>query len=129
MKTVPGVDRHRQAELARSRPHLGQPGIIGQQELAEIVPDVQAEVLPDLHALRAGRGAPPEALAQPFGESRRGRLGPVEVTEGREAPGVRAIVAVEVRLELVAPSPVEVHDRAHAAGIYHGEELVEVRPR
>ena len=39
-------------------------------------------------------------------------LRPVEPAEGREPAGVGAVVAIEVRLELVAPSAVEVDDRA-----------------
>ena len=54
------------------------------------------------------------------------QLAPVDVAERQEAPRVRAVVAVEVGLELVAPAAVEVHDRLDVERVHQRQQLADV---
>ena len=58
-----------------------------------------------------------------------GEPGPIEMAERREAAGVRVVVPVEVRPELVSPSAVEVHDRVDVARCHVAEQRADVRRR
>ena len=63
--------------------------------------------------------------------SKPGRLdrAQVDVAEREEAPGVRAVVAIEVALELVAPEAVEVDDRLDAGLVERRDQLADVGDR
>ena len=80
-----------------------------------LVGDAEAEVLPDLEAARAGVARAPQARDQHLGvEAGPADGAQVDVAERDETARVRAVVAVEVALELVVPEAVEVDDRLDA---------------
>ena len=110
------VDEHRAAPARRPR---RTPGRAARRRAARArrsssrMPE--PEVLPDLEAARAGVARAPQALDEHVGvEARAADGAQVDVAERDEAAGVRAVVAVEVALELVAPEAVEVDDRLDA---------------
>ena len=49
------------------------------------------------------------------------------MAKGDEAAGVAAIVALQVRLQLVAPAPVEIDDRAQVGGVHVRQQARDVR--
>jgi hypothetical protein len=120
------VDRDRQTSLAGRLPHVVEAPIVGEDELAPVVPDVQAEVFPDLEPLRPGRDRASQRVDEPPVEPRPIRLAPVELTERREASRMRPVVAVEVGFELVLPSAVEIHHGGDVHLHERREELVHV---
>ncbi len=102
----------------------------GSTSCAALVADAEAEVLPDLEAARAGVARSPQALDEDIGvEARAADRAQVDVAERDEAAGVRAVVAIEVALELVAPEAVEVDDRLDADLVERRDQLADVRDR
>ena len=119
----------RHAEVPGGVPHRREPRVVGQQQLTIASRRSQPEVLPHLHAQGAGfrrRGGFRRRCVRPIRRptaptSRDGRTS----RTGR----MRPVVAIQVLLELVAPAPVEVHDRLDVAGVHHVEKLPDVGAR
>ncbi len=126
---VGGVDEHRHACLRGDAPDRCQPLVVGQEQLAALVGEAEPEILPHLEPPGAGGQRAPQAARQALAESRRRRLGPVEVAEGREAARPASVVAPQVGLELVAPEPVEIDDRPHVDGVHVGQQARDVGHR
>ena len=108
-------------------PHVREAVVVGHQQCIRVIPDPQTEVLPHLHSLARRRRPSAAGFDEPVGEVRLRCHRPVEVTEGRETSGMSAVVPIQVRLELVAPSPVEIHDRGQVARVHQRDEVVDVR--
>ena len=123
---VGGVDEHRHTLLGGHVPHRRQPLVVGQQEPAALVGEAEPEILPDLESPGAGSQRAPQAVRQALTEPRRRRLAPIEVAEGDEAPGVTAVVAFQVGLELGAPASVEIDDRPQVERVHVGQQAGDV---
>jgi len=123
---VGGVHHHRQPEGARRLPHRREERIVAADAAAVDLP-AQAEVLPYLQAARAGACRFLERSHQRRGSAGPVELRPVEVAEREEPARMGAVVAIEVVLQLAAPTAVEVHDRLEVAVVHHLEERVDPR--
>jgi hypothetical protein len=117
------VDQDGQAEIPGCGPQPGEARVVGQHELAVRVAHAEPEVLPHLQAARPGACRRLQARHQPL---RPVDVGPVDMAEREEAPGVRAVVALEVGLELGTPAAVEVHDGLEVQLLHQREQRGDV---
>ena len=127
------VDEHGEIQLAGRREDRREPLVVGQHQRAALVDDAEAEVLPDLEPARARRRASAAGSPTRTPASKPGRPIARRSTwqNVRKRPGMRAVVAVEVALQLVAPEAVEVDDRLDAGLVERRDQLADVgdRPR
>ena len=126
---VRDVDHDRQPERTCHIPHVGETLVVGEQPLAVLVVDREPEILPDLDATRAGIGRHPQLPLDPVRPAGLGASGEIEVAERREPARMGAVVPVDVRLQLVAPPAVQVHDRVDVGRIHVGEQRPDVAGR
>ena len=101
--------------------------IVGHDQGSGLVPDVQTEVFPYLHASGALLGRAFQVPTETVAEAGGCGFAPVELTEGKESPFVGPVVAIEVVLELLPPSAVQIDDRPHVAGVHELEERPDIR--
>ena len=86
------------------------------------IAQVQAQVLPDLHAGRARVGASAQPGREPLPEPRRGQLPPVQVTAGGEPARVGVVITGQVAGQFRPPAAVEIDDAADVALVHLGHE-------
>jgi hypothetical protein len=116
------VHEHRDAGPGCDRPDVAQPFVVEEEQLAALVPNPQADVLPHLEATRAAADRVLERRRQPARPARLLAGRPVQPGERDEPSRMGAVVAVEVGLQLAGPAAVEVHDRLDAGSVHRGDQ-------
>ena len=112
---VSNMDQHGQVRLCCQSPHRPQSVVITQHEGSGLVPDVEADVLPDLEPGRATLDRVVQALHQAVRPPRLLALVPVKPTKRGKPPRVSPVIAFEVGIQGACPLAIKVYDGLHVA--------------